>query len=192
MSTQVAANRGTLRIWRRVSLAEGGQKFWFQWQLVDTAWLACARVAATRYVAERPSNAPTQSHSLQRSHQHLNLIFESKLHAGGSTSLSYLYSSHSLTRSTSSGSCHSDWNCFTWPWKIAIIFVAVCLTVLGSHQPSGPMRRMVDGSLGCSMGPAIERWRGKGERHRREAPKGGGGVSPLEKILEKRMQNGGI
>ena len=82
-STLVVADRGVLRIWRWVSLPEGGQKFWFQRQLADTAWLACARVAATRSAAERPSNAPTQSHSLQRSHPHLNSIFASKLHARG-------------------------------------------------------------------------------------------------------------
>ena len=80
-STQVAADRGALRIWRWVSLPEGGQKFWLQWQLTDTAWLLCARVAATRSATERPSNSPTQSHSLQRSHPHLNSIFASKLHA---------------------------------------------------------------------------------------------------------------
>ena len=80
-STQVAADRGALRIWRWVSLPEGGQKFWLQWQLADTAWLACARVAATRSAAERPSNTTTQSHSLQRSHPHLNSIFANKLHA---------------------------------------------------------------------------------------------------------------
>ena len=39
-STQVAVDRGALRIWRRVSLPEGGQKFLLQWQLADTAWLA--------------------------------------------------------------------------------------------------------------------------------------------------------
>ena len=76
-STQVAADRGALRIWRWVSLPEGGQKLWLQWQLADTAWLN----ASTRSVAERPSNAPTQSHSLQRSYPHLNSIFASKLHA---------------------------------------------------------------------------------------------------------------
>ena len=79
--TQVAADRGTLRIWRWVSLTEGGQKFWLQWELADTAWLACARAAATWSAAERPSNAPTQSYSLQRIHPHLNSIFASKLHA---------------------------------------------------------------------------------------------------------------
>ena len=78
---QVAADRGALQIWRWVSLPEGGQKFWLQWQLADTAWFACALVAATRSAAERPSNAPTQSNSLQRSHPHLNSIFASKLHA---------------------------------------------------------------------------------------------------------------
>ena len=82
-STQVAADRGALRIWRWVSLPEGGQKFWLQWQLADTVWLACARIAVTRSAAERPSNSQTQpeSHSLQRSHPHLNSIFASKLHA---------------------------------------------------------------------------------------------------------------
>ena len=80
-STQVAADRCALRIWRWVSLPEGGQKFLLQWQLADNAWLACGRVAATRSAAERPSNAPSQSHSLQRSHPHLNSIFASKLHA---------------------------------------------------------------------------------------------------------------
>ena len=80
-STQVAADRGALRIWRWVSLLEGGQKFLLQWQLADNAWLACARVAATRSAVERPSNAPSQSYSLQRSHTHLNSIFASKLHA---------------------------------------------------------------------------------------------------------------
>ena len=80
-STQVTADRGALRIWRWVSLPEGGQTFWLQWQLADTAWLACARVAVTRSAAERSSNTPTQSHSLQRSHPHLNSIFASKLHA---------------------------------------------------------------------------------------------------------------
>ena len=60
--TQVEADRGALWIWRRVSLPKGGQKFWLQWQLADTAWLACARIAATRSAAERTSN--TQSHSL--------------------------------------------------------------------------------------------------------------------------------
>ena len=80
-STQVAADRGALRILRQVSLPEGGQKFWLQWQLADTTWLACARVAVTRSAAERPSNPPTQSHSLQRSHPRLNSIFASKLHA---------------------------------------------------------------------------------------------------------------
>ena len=63
-STQVAADRGTLRIWRWVSLPEGGQKFWLQLQLTDTAWLACARVAA---------------HDLPRSgqatHQHNPILF---------------------------------------------------------------------------------------------------------------------
>ena len=80
-STQVVADRGALWIWRWVSLPEGGQKCWLQWQLVDTAWLVCARLAATRSAAERPSNTPTQSHSLHRSHPHLNSIFASKLHA---------------------------------------------------------------------------------------------------------------
>ena len=80
-STQVAADRGALRIWRRVSLPEGGQKFWLQWQLADAVWLACACVAATRSAAEWPSNEPTQSHFLQGSHPHLNSIFASKLHA---------------------------------------------------------------------------------------------------------------
>ena len=80
-STQVAADRGALQIWRWVSLPKGGQKFWLQWQLADTAWLAHARVAGTRSVAERPCNTPTQSHSLQRSYPHLNSIFASKLHA---------------------------------------------------------------------------------------------------------------
>ena len=81
-STQVVADRGALRIWRWVSLLEGGQEFWLQWQLADTAWLACARVAATRSAAECPSNAPTPNpHSLQRSHPHLNSIFASKSHA---------------------------------------------------------------------------------------------------------------
>ena len=122
-STQVAADRGALRIWRWVSLPEGGQKFWLQWQLADTAWLACARVAVTRSAAERPSNSQTQSYSLQRSHPHLNSIFVEYIACPGPTSLSYLYSSHSLTRSTPSGSCHSDGNYFTWPWKSAIIFV---------------------------------------------------------------------
>ena len=79
-STQVAVDWGALRIWRWVSLPEGGQKFWLQWQLMDTAWLACARIAATRSAVERPSNASTQSHSLQRNHPHLNSIFASKLH----------------------------------------------------------------------------------------------------------------
>ena len=78
-STQEAADRGALRICRRVSLSEGGQKFWLQWQLADTAWLACARVGATRSAAARLSNAPT--HPLQWSHPHLNSIFASKLHA---------------------------------------------------------------------------------------------------------------
>ena len=78
-STQVAADRGALRIWRRVSLPQGGQKFCLQWQLAGTAWLPCARIAATRSAAERTSN--TQSHSLQRSHPHLNSIFANKLHA---------------------------------------------------------------------------------------------------------------
>ena len=78
---QVAADRGALQIWRWVSLPEGGQKFWLQWQLADTAWLVCALVAATWSTAERPSNVPTQSNSLQRSHPHLNSIFASKLHA---------------------------------------------------------------------------------------------------------------
>ena len=80
-STQVAADRGALRIWRWVSLPEGGQKFWSQWHLADTAWLAGARIAATRSAMQRKSNAPTQSHSLQRNHPHLNSIFASKLHA---------------------------------------------------------------------------------------------------------------
>ena len=79
-STKVAADRGALRIWRWVSFPEGGQKFWMQWQLADT-WLACAHLAVTRSAAERLSNAPTQYHSLQRSHPHLNSIFASKLHA---------------------------------------------------------------------------------------------------------------
>ena len=56
---------------------KGGQKFWLQWQLADTAWLACACVAATQSAGQRPSNEPTQSHSLQRSHPHLNSIFVS-------------------------------------------------------------------------------------------------------------------
>ena len=47
-STQVATDQGALRIWRWVSLPEGGQKCWLLWQLADTAWLAGARVAATR------------------------------------------------------------------------------------------------------------------------------------------------
>ena len=65
-----------------VSIAPGKRaEFWLQWQLADTAWLACARVGASRSAAERPSNAPTQSHSLQRSHPHLNSIFASKMHA---------------------------------------------------------------------------------------------------------------
>ena len=93
-STQVAADRGALRIWRWVSLPEGGQKFWLQWQLADTAWLVCARVAAhdlpwSDQASDRgggwtqppPSNAPTQSHSLQRIRPHLNSILASKLHA---------------------------------------------------------------------------------------------------------------
>ena len=80
-STQVAADRGALPIWRWVSLPEGGQKFWSQWQLADTAWLARALVAGTRSAAEWPCNTPTQSHSLQRSYPHLNSIFASKLHA---------------------------------------------------------------------------------------------------------------
>ena len=80
-STQVAADRGALRIWRWVSLPEEGQKFLLLWQLADTAWLVCARVAVTRSAAERPSNAPTQPHSLQPSHLHLNSIFAIKLHA---------------------------------------------------------------------------------------------------------------
>ena len=80
-STQVAADRGALRIWRWVWLPEGGLKFWLQWQLADTSWLACARVAATRSAKEWSSNAPTQSHSLQRRHPHLNSIVASKLHA---------------------------------------------------------------------------------------------------------------
>ena len=80
-STQVAADWGALRIWRRVLLPEGGQKFCLQWQLADTAWLSCARVAATRSGAEQLSNTPTQSRSLQQSHPHLNSIFASKLHA---------------------------------------------------------------------------------------------------------------
>ena len=65
----------------RYSPPKGGQKFWLQWQLADTAWLACARIAASWSAAERPSNAPKQSHSLQQSHPHLNSILESKLHA---------------------------------------------------------------------------------------------------------------
>ena len=75
-STQVAANWGALRIRRWVSLPEGGQKFWSQWQLADTAWLARARVAGTLSAAEWPCNTPTQ-----RSYPHLNSIFASKLHA---------------------------------------------------------------------------------------------------------------
>ena len=47
MSTQVAADQGLFRIWRWVSLPEGGQKFWLQWQLADSASLAGACVAAT-------------------------------------------------------------------------------------------------------------------------------------------------
>ena len=118
-STQVAADRGALRIWRWVSLTEGRQKFWSQWQLADTAWLACARAAATRSAAELPSNAPTQSHSLQRIHPHLNSIFASKFRPGP-TSMSYLYLSHSLTRSTSFGSCHSygDFHVKDYRWHV--------------------------------------------------------------------------
>ena len=63
-STQVAADRGTLRIWRWVSLPEGGQKIWLQWQLADTAWLACVRVVATRSATER-----------QARHQHNPTLF---------------------------------------------------------------------------------------------------------------------
>ena len=57
-STQVAADRGALRIWRWVSLPEGGQKFWLQWQLAHTAWIACARVAATRSASKLHSRDP--------------------------------------------------------------------------------------------------------------------------------------
>ena len=81
MSTQVAADQGLFRIWRWVSLPEGGQKFWLQWQLADSASLAGACVAATWSAMEWPSNAPTQAHSVQQSHPHLNSIFASKLHA---------------------------------------------------------------------------------------------------------------
>ena len=63
-STLVVADRGAFRIWRWVSLPEGGQKFWLQWQLVDAAWLACARVAATRSATER-----------QARHQHNPTLF---------------------------------------------------------------------------------------------------------------------
>ena len=123
-STQVAADRGALRLWRWVSLPERGQKFWLQWQLAHTAWLVCARVAVTRSAAERPSNAPTQSHSLQQSHTHLNSIFASKLHAWDPLHwvicirLIRWHGAH-----LQAVNCHSDGNSFTWPWKIAIIFV---------------------------------------------------------------------
>ena len=122
-STQVVADRDALRIWRGVSLPEGGQKFWLQWQLADTAWLACACVAASQSAAQRPSNAPTQSHSLQRSHPHLNSIFASKLHARDPFHWVICFHLIRWHGSTSSGSCHNDGNYFTWPWKIAIIFV---------------------------------------------------------------------
>ena len=52
-SAQVAADRGAPRVWRRVSLPEGGQKFWLQWQLADTAWLARASLFHT------PTGSPT-------------------------------------------------------------------------------------------------------------------------------------
>ena len=78
-STQVAADRGALRIWRWVSLSEGWQKFWLQWQLADYAWLACARVAICHWATKQRTN--TVPLSEQRSHPHLNSIFASKLHA---------------------------------------------------------------------------------------------------------------
>ena len=79
-STQVAADRGAFRIWRWASLPEGGQKFWLQWQLANSAWLASARVAATRSAAERPSQHKPTLFS-EGLHPHLNSMFTSKLHA---------------------------------------------------------------------------------------------------------------
>ena len=69
-STQVTADRGALRIWRWVSLPGRGQKFWLQWQLADTAWLASARVVGTR-----------SARSGLATHQHNPTLWTAKLPA---------------------------------------------------------------------------------------------------------------
>ena len=79
-STQVEADRGALRIWRWVSFPEGGQKFWLQWQLADTAWLACAHRSG-HTICCGAAKQRTSTIPLSSAKPHLNSIFASKLHA---------------------------------------------------------------------------------------------------------------